>query len=219
MAAQCKMPIHDNDFTDPWQNEKNKNNEIPSIPLPLDPSPPQEADDKRLWIGNLDSRLTEYHLIKVLQKFGTVKKFDFLFHKSGPLKGQPRGYCFVTYETRSEAEKALAALNGKTVLSKNLSVKWANSVPAEENYIRKPQLVLPGMNLQQEKSNKSIKSQINAIEAKLRSMEHEREIELERCLTATAAKSIGNKLSKTNKLNLNRSKPYPERKVQVLNNR
>lgn len=28
------------------------------------------------------------------QKFGTVKQFDFLFHKSGALEGQPRGYCF-----------------------------------------------------------------------------------------------------------------------------
>ncbi|KAF6126863.1 RNA binding motif protein 18 [Phyllostomus discolor] len=45
----------------------------------------------RLWIGNLDPKITEYHLLKLLQKFGTVKQFDFLFHKSGALEGQPRG--------------------------------------------------------------------------------------------------------------------------------
>lgn len=44
--------------------------------------------------------LHRYHLLKLLQKFGTVKQFDFLFHKSGALEGQPRGYCFVNFETK-----------------------------------------------------------------------------------------------------------------------
>uniref|UniRef100_A0AAQ4PD11 RNA binding motif protein 18 n=1 Tax=Gasterosteus aculeatus aculeatus TaxID=481459 RepID=A0AAQ4PD11_GASAC len=42
----------------------------------------------------------EYHLVKLLERFGNVKQFDFLFHKSGPLEGQPRGYCFVNFNTR-----------------------------------------------------------------------------------------------------------------------
>lgn len=70
-----------------------------------------------------------YNLLKMVQKFGVIKKFDFLFHKSGPLKGQPRGYCFVTYENREQALKALQAMNGKTVLEKDLVVKWAHTVP------------------------------------------------------------------------------------------
>lgn len=46
------------------------------------------------------SCLSRYHLLKLLQKFGKVKQFDFLFHKSGALEGQPRGYCFVNFETK-----------------------------------------------------------------------------------------------------------------------
>lgn len=48
--------------------------------------------------------LCRYHLLKLLQKFGTVKQFDFLFHKSGALEGQPRGYCFVNFETKQVME-------------------------------------------------------------------------------------------------------------------
>lgn len=48
--------------------------------------------------------LHRYHLLKLLQKFGTVKQFDFLFHKSGALEGQPRGYCFVNFETKQVIE-------------------------------------------------------------------------------------------------------------------
>uniref|UniRef100_D6REF9 RNA binding motif protein 18 n=1 Tax=Mus musculus TaxID=10090 RepID=D6REF9_MOUSE len=43
----------------------------------------------RLWIGNLDPKITEYHLLKLLQKFGKVKQFDFLFHKSGSRTSHP----------------------------------------------------------------------------------------------------------------------------------
>ncbi|KAI3362397.1 hypothetical protein L3Q82_012694, partial [Scortum barcoo] len=68
-----------------------------------------------------------YHLVKLLEKFGNVKQFDFLFHKSGPLEGQPRGYCFVNFNTREEAERAIQCLNGKLALSKKLVVRWAHA--------------------------------------------------------------------------------------------
>nr|XP_023663637.1 probable RNA-binding protein 18 [Paramormyrops kingsleyae] len=81
----------------------------------------------RLWIGNIDPKITEYHLVKLLEKFGQVKQFDFLFHKSGPLEGQPRGYCFVNFQTKEEAERAIQCLNGKLALSKKLVVRWAHA--------------------------------------------------------------------------------------------
>ncbi|XP_049513039.1 uncharacterized protein LOC119436331 isoform X2 [Dermacentor silvarum] len=111
------------------------------IPLPVEPLP-NETDDKRIWVGNLDSRLTEFQLIKVLKKYGNVKKFDFLFHKAGPLKGHPRGYCFVTYETKEQAERALSCLHGKLVFSKTLVAKWANNVPSVDLATRRQGLSL-----------------------------------------------------------------------------
>uniref|UniRef100_A0A8C7RP17 Probable RNA-binding protein 18 n=1 Tax=Oncorhynchus mykiss TaxID=8022 RepID=A0A8C7RP17_ONCMY len=74
----------------------------------------------RLWIGNIDPKITEYYLVKLLERFGKVKQFDFLFHKSGPMEGQPRGYCFVNLHTKEEAERAIHCLNGKLALSKKL---------------------------------------------------------------------------------------------------
>ncbi|KAM4634964.1 putative RNA-binding protein 18 isoform 3-T3 [Polymixia lowei] len=84
-------------------------------------------EGNRLWIGNIDPKITEYHLVKLLEKFGKVKQFDFLFHKSGPMEGQPRGYCFVNFHTREEAERAIQCLNGKLALSKKLVVRWAHA--------------------------------------------------------------------------------------------
>jgi hypothetical protein len=41
-----------------------------------------------------------YSLLKLLQKFGPLKRFDFLINQQGPEKGKPRGYSFVSYENR-----------------------------------------------------------------------------------------------------------------------
>lgn len=42
-----------------------------------------------------------YTLLQVFSKYGKISKLDFLFHKSGPLKGKPRGYAFVEYASEN----------------------------------------------------------------------------------------------------------------------
>ncbi|XP_068771354.1 probable RNA-binding protein 18 isoform X1 [Struthio camelus] len=146
-------------------------------------------DGHRLWIGNLDPKITEYHLLKLLQKFGKVKQFDFLFHKSGALEGQPRGYCFVNFETKQEAEKAIQCLNGKLALSKKLVVRWAHAqvkrTGLQEELLtticlwrydhNKNEKILPislepSSSTDPPQSNLSVSAKIKAIEAKLKMM-------------------------------------------------
>lgn len=40
---------------------------------------------------------SRYTLVQVFSKFGKITSVDYLFHKSGPLKGKPRGYAFLKY--------------------------------------------------------------------------------------------------------------------------
>ncbi|XP_028570711.2 putative RNA-binding protein 18 isoform X1 [Podarcis muralis] len=131
-------------------------------------------DGHRLWIGNLDPKITEYHLLKLLQKFGKVKQFDFLFHKSGVLEGQPRGYCFVNFETKQEAEQAIQSLNGKLALSKKLVVRWAHAQVKryDQNKNEKilPISLEPSSSSEPTQSNLSVSTKIKAIEAKLKMM-------------------------------------------------
>lgn len=128
----------------------------------------------RLWIGNLDPKITEYHLLKLLQKFGTVKQFDFLFHKSGALEGQPRGYCFVNFETKQEAEQAIQCLNGKLALSKKLVVRWAHAQVKRYDHNKNDKILPislePSSSTEPTQSNLSVTAKIKAIEAKLKMM-------------------------------------------------
>lgn len=133
-------------------------------------------EGNRLWIGNIDPKITEYHLVKLLEKFGKVKQFDFLFHKSGPLEGQPRGYCFVNFTTREEAERAIQHLNGKLALSKKLVVRWAHAQRFESfrNEKSMPSSLEPSSSGGADSlsaNNLSTSAKIRAIEAKLQMME------------------------------------------------
>jgi len=71
-----------------------------------------------------------------VQKYGTIEKFDLLFHRSGPSAGQPRGYAFVTYSSKVDATNAKDALDGMVMGCKKMVVRWANSVSKVCCFIR-----------------------------------------------------------------------------------
>ena len=54
----------------------------------------------RLYVGNLAPSVDEYALVQVFQKYGKLTKLDFMYHKTGVLKGKPRGYAFVEWQNK-----------------------------------------------------------------------------------------------------------------------
>ena len=59
----------------------------------------------RLYIGNLHPTVDEYTLLQLFNKHGRVIKLDFLFHKTGPQKGRPRGYAFVEFADKEVRQR------------------------------------------------------------------------------------------------------------------
>jgi RNA recognition motif-containing protein len=101
--------------------------------------PSDEILHHKLWIGNLDKRLTEYHLMQICKPYGSVKHLVYLFHTQGAQTGQPKGYCFVEYSSRQEADNARRSLNGKIALGRQLKVNWAqpaSAVSSDEQHIK-----------------------------------------------------------------------------------
>ncbi|XP_055385284.1 probable RNA-binding protein 18 [Condylostylus longicornis] len=145
-------------------------------------------EDRRLWIGNLDPRITEYQLLKILQKYGDIEKFDLLFHKSGPLAGQPRGYAFVTYKSTKDSACALDKLNGKLVGIKNVAVRLAKNINYDELEKPKPKIEIPVLAAGVSKQNKISKElAIEAIQAKLDALQKNSDDDFE--INKTAANS------------------------------
>ncbi|PVF98715.1 RNA-binding domain-containing protein, partial [Serendipita vermifera] len=141
--------------------------------------PAKSQPRERLYVGNLHQTVDEYTLIQLFSRYGKVIKLDFLFHKSGPMKGKPRGYAFVEYADVEVASKALNACNGKLVRGRKISVTFANQAP-DHDYSTRPRhhdtktttLSL----LKTAHKPKGTQNKIAALEAKLRQMEREKEL-------------------------------------------
>ncbi|XP_076682490.1 putative RNA-binding protein 18 isoform X2 [Andrena cerasifolii] len=160
---------------------------VTKVPLPLEPIKSNQVEDRRLWVGNLDLRINEYQLLKLVQQHGTIEKFDLLFHRSGPQAGQPRGYAFVTYKTVQDAEAAKDALHNLKVGAKNIIVRWAHSVTESDIDKPKPKIDIPALaGAKKEDKRISRETAIQAIEAKLKLMnESEEEFELNKPLNGS----------------------------------
>ena len=82
----------------------------------------------KLYVGNLSYNTTENQLQDLFSAHGPVTSVDLIMDK---FSGRPRGFGFVTMETKEGADAAVAALNGKNVDGRDLTVNEAR--PREEN--------------------------------------------------------------------------------------
>jgi RNA recognition motif-containing protein len=81
----------------------------------------------KVFVGNLSFDTTENDLNDLFAAHGTVTETNLMMDRD---TGKPRGFAFVTMSSAEEAQKAIAALNGKAVGGRALTVNVAK--PREE---------------------------------------------------------------------------------------
>jgi cold-inducible RNA-binding protein len=82
----------------------------------------------KLYVGNLAYDVTEDELAA---EFGAYGKVESVAVPSDKMSGRPRGFGFVEMASKSEAEAAIAGLNGKTLKDRTIVVN--ESRPRTEN--------------------------------------------------------------------------------------
>ena len=82
----------------------------------------------RIYVGNLSYDVTEEELRADFTSFGTVESIAIPTDK---YSGRARGFAFVEMPSVSEGQAAIAALNGKTVKDRTLTVNAAR--PREDS--------------------------------------------------------------------------------------
>ena len=85
----------------------------------------------KLYVGNLSYNTTQNQLQELFAAYGPVVGVDLIMDK---FSGRPRGFAFVVMETKEGAEAAIAALNGKNLDGRDLTVNEAR--PREERPAR-----------------------------------------------------------------------------------
>ena len=76
----------------------------------------------RIYMGNLSSETTEEELRQEFEAFGEVESVNIITDK---ISGRPKGFGFVEMASKSEAEAAIASLNGKTLQERTIVVNEA----------------------------------------------------------------------------------------------
>jgi cold-inducible RNA-binding protein len=76
----------------------------------------------KLYVGNLSFDMTEPQLNTLFSEAGYVTSAKIITDRQ---TGQPRGFGFVEMETKSEGQKAISMLNGRTVDGRPLAVNEA----------------------------------------------------------------------------------------------
>jgi cold-inducible RNA-binding protein len=77
---------------------------------------------KKIYVGNLSFNTTDEQLAQIFQPFGAVGSAHVIKDK---LTDRSRGFGFVEMDNNEEADKAIAALNGKDVEGRALKVSEA----------------------------------------------------------------------------------------------
>lgn len=81
----------------------------------------------KLYVGNLSFNTTDNQLRDLFAAHGPVAAVDVIMDK---MTGRPRGFAFVTMETKEGADAAIQALSGKSLDGRALTVNEAR--PREE---------------------------------------------------------------------------------------
>ena len=76
----------------------------------------------KLFVGNLSFNATQEQLRDLFAGHGTVVEVDVIKDK---FSGRPRGFAFVTMETKEAAAAAIQAINGKDIDGRALTVNEA----------------------------------------------------------------------------------------------
>jgi len=82
----------------------------------------------KIYVGNLSYEVTEDELAA---EFGTFGKVESVAIPSDKFSGRPKGFGFVEMPAKSEAEAAIAGLNGKSLKERTIVVNEAR--PRTEN--------------------------------------------------------------------------------------
>jgi RNA recognition motif-containing protein len=77
---------------------------------------------KKLYVGNLGYGVTDNDLLKMFEAHGTVESAQIIMDRDA---GRSKGFGFVDMKTDQEAQAAIAALNGKDMDGRALTVNEA----------------------------------------------------------------------------------------------
>ncbi|MBN1595935.1 RNA-binding protein [candidate division FCPU426 bacterium] len=90
----------------------------------------------KIYVGNLAYETSEDDIKSAFEMHGEVKNVNLI---KDNYSGKSKGFAFVEMSEKAEAEKAIAALNGKDLNGRNLNVNEARPQTENRSFGNRPQ--------------------------------------------------------------------------------
>ena len=97
---------------------------------PSEARPPIPAGSVELYVGNLSYDLGEDALRAEFEKFGKVDSVRLVTNR---YNNKSKGFAFVVMPVRAEAERAIAEMNNKEIMGRNMRVNEAQNTNKAES--------------------------------------------------------------------------------------
>ncbi|KAK3048743.1 E3 ubiquitin-protein ligase pub1 [Extremus antarcticus] len=94
-----------------------------------------------IFVGDLSNEVNDEVLMQAFSAFGTVSEARVMWDMK---TGRSRGYGFVAYRDRGEAEKALSSMDGEWLGSRAIRCNWANQ-KGQPSYTQQQAMAQMGM--------------------------------------------------------------------------
>lgn len=114
----------------PHPAAKSSGKQQQTVRRPPETHAPIPAGSVEIYVGNLSYDMNDEQLLKEFEAFGKVDSARVVQNR---FNGRSKGFGFVVMPNRQEAEVAIAALNNKDVLGREMRVNEAkNTIKAQE---------------------------------------------------------------------------------------
>jgi hypothetical protein len=104
----------------------------------------------KLFVGSLAKSVQEKDVLNLFLPYGKIVDIAFFWHMHGPRKGEPKGYCFLTYARTEDATAAIKALDDVRVHGRAIAVRYQKDADEGGNDTRSMMVKARAKSMQQQ---------------------------------------------------------------------
>ncbi|XP_048863313.1 nucleolysin TIAR isoform X1 [Brienomyrus brachyistius] len=119
--------VPDKEIEQNWSDRHQNIEGYHNIHTSIYPNMEEDSHPKTLYVGNLSRDVTEVLILQLFTQIGPCKSCKMITEHTS---NDP--YCFVEFYEHRDAAAALAAMNGRKILGKEVKVNWATTPSSQK---------------------------------------------------------------------------------------